>query len=528
MLPIPGQMRPDNSGADALMGFVSNVNNYHVQIENIALSGSNVNVTPEQAVVGVMRMIGAAAGGYTVQLPPTDRIVDALGPTIRYDGTFAVPISLQNEDPVNTATLVAPVDGRTTLVGTMTVIAGTRRIWLLSVTSKNTLTITNIGTFSINSPGGGGNALRTTDGVTTVDPTTLLTIGPGIHLSNPSLGEAKITAGNTNFFFGTDDDDEDDWNLLLHGYAAAIATVCEVCDDDWNLLLRGSVPPVVPTTGTAIAQALLITTNFKLLLSGTTQLTIPDTTSFTVTDTLVNISLLNGIATIQTKAAGVPDATPFVSPIDATMACAGGGCGAIAQNDYTTATLNANVPPASLFSRADTFQSGIPVNFTQGAIPKSVTVDAVAESSLNASANQAISLAYRTSVITVSFVSARTANNFGISLDASDLIRSWTSSGSTGLTSANAQFSWRYRLLNGATVVQDWIPDGVIGTGTETGLNITTESINMNKTSAAAANDPQAAVTASGSLLAHNSTTLAADTLYTIIIEQMCKTISNT
>jgi hypothetical protein len=149
----PGGIQPDVSGADALMALVSNNNNYAVHLSDITLSGVNVTLNGVQATAGVTRLLGSAGGAITVTLPITDRLVDALGPTVPIDGSFAVPISVQNEDPVNTATLVAG-DANTTLNGTMTVQPGTRRIWLLTLIDKTHISIQNIGTFAVTSAAG--------------------------------------------------------------------------------------------------------------------------------------------------------------------------------------------------------------------------------------------------------------------------------------------------------------------------------------------------------------------------------------
>ena len=165
ILPIPGQMRPDNSGADALMGLVSNVNNYHVQVEQVSLaSATTVSPTADQVLAGVLLYQGSAGGAFVIQLPPTDRLVDALGPTIKFDGSFSVPISIRNQDAANTGTLTASSDGRTTLVGTMTVSPNTRRIWVLHVKARipwsdpPSIEIINIGA----EDGGGGGATGAT------------------------------------------------------------------------------------------------------------------------------------------------------------------------------------------------------------------------------------------------------------------------------------------------------------------------------------------------------------------------------
>jgi hypothetical protein len=103
--------------------------------------------------------VGTSSNNFTVTLPPTPRLIDALGPTIPLDGSFAVEISVQNEDPTFEA-ILTPGDALTTINGTAIIAPGTRRIWLLTVGSPFDYTvcsIQNIGTFSTSAvtPGGG-------------------------------------------------------------------------------------------------------------------------------------------------------------------------------------------------------------------------------------------------------------------------------------------------------------------------------------------------------------------------------------
>jgi Glycine-rich domain len=150
ILPQPGQLRPDSSNSYGLDALVSNVNTYAVTLIDLSQSGTNITLTGPQALAGVVRLVGAASGNFTVTLPPTPRLIDALGPTVPRDGSYAVEISIQNEDPTFDATLTAG-DSSTTINGTAIVVAGTRRIWLMTVGTPydyNVVSIQNIGTFS--------------------------------------------------------------------------------------------------------------------------------------------------------------------------------------------------------------------------------------------------------------------------------------------------------------------------------------------------------------------------------------------
>ena len=159
ILPQPGQLRPDRSNSYGLDALVSNVNTYAVALVDLSQAGTNIVLTGPQMVAGVVRLIGTAAGNFNITLPPTPRIIDALGPTVPLDGSFSVEISVQNEDATFEG-ILTPGDAKTTINGTAIVAPGTRRIWLLTVGSPFDYTvcsIQNIGTFSTTSvtPGGG-------------------------------------------------------------------------------------------------------------------------------------------------------------------------------------------------------------------------------------------------------------------------------------------------------------------------------------------------------------------------------------
>src|SRR5882724_5648676 len=132
IIKTPGQLIPASPSTYGLEALINNNNNYSIDLANLTQAGTNITLTGAQMFTGVIRMIGSAANNYTVTLPISPRIIDALGPTIAKDGSFSVPISIQNEDSAFTATLTAG-DGLTTLHGTLTVDPGTRRIWLVTI-----------------------------------------------------------------------------------------------------------------------------------------------------------------------------------------------------------------------------------------------------------------------------------------------------------------------------------------------------------------------------------------------------------
>lgn len=190
----PGQLRPDPSDPYGLLALVSNVNNYSVNLVNVTQSGINVTLTGPQTFAGVVRLTGTAANNFTVTLPPTARLIDALGPTIAKDGSYAVPISIQNEDPTFTCTLT-PGDSLTTVNGTAQVVAGTRRIWLLTVGTPydpTVVSIQNIGTFSTTAITVGGGSVTSVG--QTVPPEFTISGSPVTSAGTLAIGKATETA----------------------------------------------------------------------------------------------------------------------------------------------------------------------------------------------------------------------------------------------------------------------------------------------------------------------------------------------
>ena len=153
IFPMPAGMTPDKSAAFGRPGLISNVNNYSEALPagfGIATSGTNINLTPLQATIGVTRLTSGASGGFTITLPSTASILSFIGAgnAVPTDGSYAEPISIMNDNIGQIGTLTAG-DASTTLVGTMTVATNTRRLFLLTVTGNNTIQINNIGSMGL-------------------------------------------------------------------------------------------------------------------------------------------------------------------------------------------------------------------------------------------------------------------------------------------------------------------------------------------------------------------------------------------
>src|SRR6516162_9394380 len=140
IFPMPAGMTPDKSAAFGLPGLISNVNNYSEALPagfGIATSGTNINLTPLQATIGVTRLTSGASGGFTITLPSTASILSFIGAgnAVPTDGSYAEPISIMNDNIGQ--------------IGTMTVATNTRRLFLLTVTGNNTIQINNIGSMGL-------------------------------------------------------------------------------------------------------------------------------------------------------------------------------------------------------------------------------------------------------------------------------------------------------------------------------------------------------------------------------------------
>ena len=145
---IPAGITPDNSAVWGLFGFMANVNNYSQFITQITTAGTNITLTPAQVLTGITKLNVGASGPFTITLPSTASIIGALGMTIPLDGTYAMPVSIENNNVAQTGTVTAG-DGSTTLTGTMTIATNTRRFFLLTVLTATTIAIENIGSMGL-------------------------------------------------------------------------------------------------------------------------------------------------------------------------------------------------------------------------------------------------------------------------------------------------------------------------------------------------------------------------------------------
>lgn len=135
-----------NWGLHALM---QNANAYSLTPQAaIVTAGTNTTLTAIQATSGIVLLTAGASSGFTITLPSTSAILSALGPTIPVDGSYAEELFIQNNAIGQTGTVTAG-DASTTLSGTMTIATSTTRVFLMTVTSASTISLTNIGSLAL-------------------------------------------------------------------------------------------------------------------------------------------------------------------------------------------------------------------------------------------------------------------------------------------------------------------------------------------------------------------------------------------
>ena len=203
----------------------------------------------------------------------------------------------------------------------------------------------------------------------------------------------------------------------------------------------------------------------------------------------------------------------FVASVDALQASV--GANPHGQNDFTADTP----PPKATFARGDSLLTGQPISGT--GFPVGNTADTVAETSILGTANGG-STGDIIGTATFTFMLAHPAADAGVAFDASTFLQAWTAPGTTSGTSAGAGFKWEFTLVDGmggATLI-DWIPNGNIATGTQTGLTVLSEGCNLADNASATFNQPSAITTCSGHFAAVTNFALLAGHPYSFTITQ--------
>ena len=259
-----------------------------------------------------------------------------------------------------------------------------------------------------------------------------------------------------------------------------------------------------------LGEAELSITNF-IITNGTSgvplnvNVFVPGSLSFI--DTQTNVATLNG----ATDAHATTSST-FQASVDAAQATL--GANPHGENDFTPDVA----PPANLtFSRADRELSGQPIAGT--GFPTGVTSQGIAETMLG---TNGLGGATTTGLLTSTF--QFTVNQdigaAGIEFDASTFLQAYTSAGTLPPTLAGSGISWTIKLTEGNTTLMEWTPDGVVGSGTETGLNVTSEDCNLNTTASAGPSQPETPTTCSGHFEATTTFALLAGHTYSFSINE--------
>ena len=269
----------------------------------------------------------------------------------------------------------------------------------------------------------------------------------------------------------------------------------------------------------ALAQAELNVSNFALgtYVGGVfTAFSNTQFASLTIFDNASNTAGLNGGFTAQGASSFTLGAT-----VDALQACQG-ACGA--ENNFALVTA----PPASVFARSDSVLFGTPITVVPNSIPPGfsnpgaaagATAITLAETSLRGTSfGNSGSIINLTS--TLSFVLAGgDVSNAAIRFDATQMLRAWTSPGSSVGTQAGANTGWNISLSDHlGNVILQWNPNGNVGGGTHTGLTEIQDGCNLAANVSASANQPDTLQTCRGTFLAVATGALIAGEQYSFNI----------
>lgn len=261
----------------------------------------------------------------------------------------------------------------------------------------------------------------------------------------------------------------------------------------------------------AFAEAEILVSHLIFTKGGTTPFDVLDFTQLSVLDTLVNTAQLNpGGSTAQFGSASQP---PFVAFVNALQACVG-TC-THAENDFVP-----DLPPQpGTFSRSDSLLVGQPITGTP--FPVGVSASGIAETSIGHTNANGGSTSDLTLTTTFQFVLAHDIGQADIEFDASTFLQAWTALGSLPGSSAGAGFKWEVALVDGVTntTLLDWIPNGNIATGTQTGLTVTSEDCTLVANASATFNQPSPPTTCSGHFAAVTNFALLANHPYSFTID---------
>ena len=260
----------------------------------------------------------------------------------------------------------------------------------------------------------------------------------------------------------------------------------------------------------AFAESLLDVTGLIFTKGGTTPFDVSDFSQLSILDTLTNTALLTpGGNTSQ-----VSSTNTFQATVDALQACVG-TC-TKGQNDF-----NPDVPPpTATFARSDTLLAGQPISgtgFTTGVRAADISETSILGNAFGGSTGDDIL------TTTFQFVLAHDVGQTDIEFNARTYLQAWTAAGTGPGTSAGADFKVEFKIVDGVggATLLDWIPNGNIGTGTQTGLIVSAEACNLDAAASATFNQPSGPTeNCSGSFAAVSTFALLANHPYSLTITQ--------
>jgi len=201
---FPPGMRADASSEFTLQGLMSNANAYAeewVGVDStptsVFLGTDAITLTPAEVMAkNVILLAGAVNSPFIVFLPPTSKILDALGPTVSRDGSFWFDFYIANQLTGRDAVL-APGDADTTVDSNNNfILNGHFNKWMVNVVPQSDpslpLQLNFHSVFSATTGAGSAYVLTVTDGVTTVTPVTAIDFTSGATVTNLGGGTAGV------------------------------------------------------------------------------------------------------------------------------------------------------------------------------------------------------------------------------------------------------------------------------------------------------------------------------------------------
>lgn len=189
---FPPGMTADPSSDFSLQGLMSNVNAYAEEWVSIVTSGTDVPLTTSEVKSKNIILTAGASADFTVTLPPTTQIIDALGPTLPKEGNFYFPLYIVNQGTTFNGTLTAG-DSNTTIDPVSQPIADNAiNKWMVQYIWPSNLVVHFVSSAGI----GVGGGVTEVDGVAPI--TTLNPTGPVVTVEHDqTFVVGSFGTGNT-------------------------------------------------------------------------------------------------------------------------------------------------------------------------------------------------------------------------------------------------------------------------------------------------------------------------------------------